>query len=100
MGTIFNRYLTLPDNMKSYKWQDKGNCNGKDVNMFFHDYNERGETKEERIQNAKAVCVGCPVQQECLDHAMSVPEHFGVWGGMSEDERRLLRRRIQRKARQ
>lgn len=100
MGAVFNRYLNLPKDMKDYKWQDEGNCVGKDVNIFYHPYNERGEEKEERLAKAKAICVGCPVIQECLDHALSVPETFGVWGGMGEDERRLLIRRMRRKARQ
>lgn len=97
MGAVFNRYLQLPTSMKDYEWQDKGNCVGKDVNMFYHPYNERGEEKIERLTEAKAICVGCPVIAECLNHALSVPEHFGVWGGMSEDERRLLLRRRKRK---
>lgn len=100
MGAVVNKGINLPDNINNYAWQNKGNCLNKDVEIFFHDFNERGEEREERIRNAKKICEGCPVINECLDHALSVPEHYGVWGGMSEDERRLIRRRRQRQARQ
>jgi WhiB family redox-sensing transcriptional regulator len=41
---------------------------------------------------AKAVCATCPVVAECLEHALSAPEKFGIWGGLSETQRRSLRR--------
>ncbi|WP_420855155.1 WhiB family transcriptional regulator [Rhodococcus koreensis] len=50
-----------------------------------------GETRAERIRRervAKALCGSCPVQSECLRHALSVGERYGVWGGTSEGERR------------
>jgi WhiB family transcriptional regulator, redox-sensing transcriptional regulator len=45
---------------------------------------------------AKAVCAACPVRQECLEHAMAVPEESGVWGGLDEDERKTLARHRRR----
>lgn len=66
-------------------WHDRANCRGIDLNLFF---TERGEA----TAPAKQVCAGCTVRAECLDHALSVPERFGVWGGLSERERRRIRR--------
>lgn len=41
---------------------------------------------------AKAICARCPVREECLEHALTKPEPFGIWGGTSENERRRMRR--------
>ena len=66
-------------------WQSSANCLGVDPGLFFP---ERGESTRE----AKAVCDGCSVRVECLDFALDASEKFGIWGGMSERERRRLRR--------
>ena len=66
-------------------WQSKANCMGVDPDLFFP---ERGASTKE----AKEVCKGCVVQQECLEFALSNSEKFGIWGGMSERERRRVRR--------
>lgn len=47
---------------------------------------------------AKALCTACPVIVECLDYALSAGEDYGVWGGMTEDERRAVRRKASRNA--
>ena len=46
----------------------------------------------ESVRDAKAVCARCPVQRECLDFALRLKVAHGVWGGLSERERRTLRR--------
>lgn len=51
---------------------------------------ERGEERSAREQEAKEVCARCPVRTECLGHALRVQEPYGVWGGLTEDERRAL----------
>ena len=66
-------------------WQDQANCLGVDPDLFFP---ERGASTRE----AKEVCRGCVVREECLEYALSNGEKFGIWGGMSERERRRLRR--------
>ena len=71
----------------AWAWQDQGNCVGKDTEMFFLDVNLRGPSKAKQEREAKAVCKGCPVIAKCLNHALTVPEVYGVWGGMSADER-------------
>jgi WhiB family redox-sensing transcriptional regulator len=66
-------------------WQDRANCLGVDPDLFFP---ERGASTRE----AKEVCRGCEVQQDCLEYALRNGEKFGIWGGMSERERRRIRR--------
>src|ERR1043165_9368976 len=66
-------------------WQDYANCLGLEPDLFFP---ERGASTRE----AKEVCRGCVVREECLEFALSNGEKFGIWGGMSERERRRIRR--------
>ena len=66
-------------------WQDEANCLGVDPDLFFP---ERGASTRE----AKEVCRGCVVREECLEYALANGEKFGIWGGMSERERRRIRR--------
>ena len=66
-------------------WQDLANCLGVDPDLFFP---ERGASTRE----AKEVCRGCVVRDDCLEFALVNGEKFGIWGGMSERERRRLRR--------
>ena len=66
-------------------WQDYANCRGADADLFFP---ERGAS----TRKAKAICAACEVRDECLDFALLYGEKFGIWGGMSERERRRVRR--------
>lgn len=66
-------------------WQSRANCLGVDPDLFFP---ERGSSTRE----AKEVCRGCVVREDCLDYAIANGEKFGIWGGMSERERRRVRR--------
>ena len=66
-------------------WQDQANCLGVDPDLFFP---ERGASTRE----AKEVCRGCVVRLDCLEYALANGEKFGIWGGLSERERRRLRR--------
>jgi WhiB family redox-sensing transcriptional regulator len=66
-------------------WQARANCMGVDPELFFP---ERGASTRE----AKEVCRGCVVREDCLEYAISNGEKFGIWGGMSERERRRVRR--------
>ncbi len=66
-------------------WQLRANCLGVDPDLFFP---ERGASTRE----AKEVCRGCVVRDECLEYALANGEKFGIWGGMSERERRRIRR--------
>jgi WhiB family transcriptional regulator, redox-sensing transcriptional regulator len=66
-------------------WHTLAACRGIDPDLFFPD---RGDP----TQHAKAVCGGCAVRPECLEFSLVNSERFGIWGGLSERERRALRR--------
>lgn len=66
-------------------WQDRALCAQTDPEAFFPE--KGGSTRE-----AKKVCRGCEVRAECLEYALEHDERFGIWGGLSERERRRLKR--------
>lgn len=76
---------TVADEETRGNWQDEANCLGVDPDLFFP---ERGASTRE----AKEVCRGCVVRLDCLEYALVNGEKFGIWGGLSERERRRLRR--------
>jgi WhiB family redox-sensing transcriptional regulator len=77
--------VELLSGMEDRGWQSRANCMGVDPDLFFP---ERGASTRE----AKEVCRGCVVRDNCLEYALDSGEKFGIWGGMSERERRRLRR--------
>jgi len=81
--------------MDLWEWQYQGLCRDADPEIFFHPEGERGGTRRRRDEAAKTICAKCPVIQQCREHALAVHEPYGVWGGLSEDERQaiLLQRR-------
>ena len=72
---------------QAWEWQLHGACRGVDSDLFFHPENERGPSRSGREAAAKAVCLHCPVLKQCREHALTIREPYGVWGGMSEAER-------------
>ncbi|MEO6121431.1 MAG: WhiB family transcriptional regulator [Acidimicrobiales bacterium] len=70
-------------------WRAKANCRDSSPDLFFP-VGVTGIAVEE-IESAKAVCRCCPSQRACLDFALATNQDAGVWGGMSETERRDLR---------
>lgn len=70
-------------------WRAKAKCLGKDVNMFYPDFNAKGSLK--RANATKLICVDCPVKTECLEYAIKNNEEFGIWGGMLANERAKIR---------
>lgn len=86
-------YLAVKPIADLWEWQNEGNCVGVDPELFFLEYNMRDSVKRKREAEAKAVCKGCPVIAKCLNHALTVPEVYGVWGGMSADERAFYSRK-------
>lgn len=75
-------------------WRDKAACRDMDSELFF----PSGTTGAAlgQAERAKAVCAGCPVAEACLAWALVTGQDAGVWGAKTEDERRTLRRRLQR----
>ena len=69
------------------EWQERALCSQTDPEAFFPE--KGGSTRE-----AKRICLGCEVRDACLDYALAHDERFGIWGGLSERERRKLKRRI------
>ena len=65
-------------------WQDDAACRGTDPELWFP---SRGDSTTQQ----KAICAGCPVRAQCLEHAIVNVESFGIWGGTSERERRRIR---------
>jgi WhiB family redox-sensing transcriptional regulator len=68
-------------------WQERALCAQTDPEAFFPE--KGGSTRE-----AKRICMGCEVRDECLDYALAHDERFGIWGGLSERERRRIKRGI------
>lgn len=68
------------------EWQERALCAQTDPEAFFPE--KGGSTRE-----AKRVCLSCDVRVECLDYALANDERFGIWGGLSERERRRIKKR-------
>ena len=62
-------------------WRYRAACRGTDLSVFFPG----------RAEPARQVCAGCPVRQPCLDYALSHAITYGIWGGLTERDRRPLR---------
>jgi len=70
-------------------WQRDAACRGPQASVFFPPATfERKEDREEREARAKAICGECMVRQSCLDYSIRIREPHGIWGGLTEIERR------------
>ena len=88
-GSIATDVLSMAESMgvaEEQNWQERALCAQTDPESFFPE--KGGSTRE-----AKRICSGCEVRAECLEYALAHDERFGIWGGMSERERRRLKRR-------
>jgi WhiB family transcriptional regulator, redox-sensing transcriptional regulator len=76
-------------------WVHRARCRDEDPELFF----PVGSTGPAamQIEQAKGVCLLCEVREDCLEWAMTTGQEAGVWGGLSEDERRALRRARRRR---
>ncbi|MFZ2240397.1 WhiB family transcriptional regulator [Gordonia amarae] len=86
MSLVANDFDSLFDEVE-HQWQDRALCAQTDPEAFFPE--KGGSTRE-----AKRICHGCEVQAECLEYALGNDERFGIWGGLSERERRRIKRGI------
>jgi WhiB family redox-sensing transcriptional regulator len=72
-------------NPRELDWQSQGLCRETDPDAFFPD-------PRDRAYAAKAICGGCPVRGKCLKYSFDNNEPYGVWGGVSPDERKHFKR--------
>ncbi len=86
------------DARENERWRRGAACRNMDTELFF----PRGETGVplEQTVAAKAVCAGCPVRTACLEFAMATRQEYGIFGGLTEQERRTLARRRARARRE
>lgn len=72
-------------------WQQLAACRGPNQVIFFPPPRlERRSEKRRREQRAKEICMSCAVRQDCLDYALTIREQHGIWGGLTENERKEL----------
>lgn len=76
----------LDGDSEEFGWQERALCAQTDPEAFFPE--KGGSTRE-----AKKVCLTCEVRDDCLEYALMNDERFGIWGGLSERERRKLKKR-------
>ena len=82
-GFVFTGFFGMTEDPE---WQERALCAQTDPEAFFPE--KGGSTRE-----AKRICTTCEVRAECLEYALEHDERFGIWGGLSERERRRLKRR-------
>lgn len=75
-------------------WADRAACSGHDPELWFCDSisADTASALRRREQVAKTICGGCPVAAECLADALARDDRYGIWGGYSAAERRILAR--------
>lgn len=90
-----------PEAFRELRWAEHAACRGMDTAVFFGyadtvALSGHGMAREERdrLREVRSVCRGCPVRTECAVHALTLPEPYGIWGGLTRRERyQLLRQR-------
>ena len=85
-ASVVRELYVLDGDAEELGWQERALCAQTDPEAFFPE--KGGSTRE-----AKKVCLSCEVRAECLEYALAHDERFGIWGGLSERERRRLKRR-------
>jgi WhiB family redox-sensing transcriptional regulator len=78
-------------------WHRQATCLTVDPELFFPNGTTGANARQ--IRHAKQICVSCPVRTACLEFALESRQDYGIWGGLTEEERRSLRRSRQRRAR-
>jgi len=85
LPTDLNAVLGIAEEPDANDWMLQARCLDADPEAFFPE--KGGSTRE-----AKRICAACPVREECLEYALENDERFGIWGGLSERERRRAKR--------
>ena len=81
-----DQLLSVLEDEAALEWQDRALCAQTDPEAFFP---EKGQSPKD----AKRVCLACEVRDECLQYALDNDERFGIWGGLSERQRRKLKKK-------
>jgi WhiB family redox-sensing transcriptional regulator len=79
-----------------WEWQESAACRELPTEMFFYTDGERGPRRKNRENAAKAVCASCPVLQACRKQALTLAEPYGIWGGLTEEDRLAILSRDQK----
>ena len=74
-------------------WAATAACREADASMFFAPEGERESARQHRQTKAQSICRDCPALSLCRDHALATEEPYGIWGGMTELDRRRHNRR-------
>lgn len=83
---------------QDHSWQSQAECIGSDPELFYPERNR--SLYRLQVMAAKAICADCPVRTECLDNAIEQSDVFGIWGGLTAEERDTVARRMLRTRRQ
>nr|WP_236581646.1 WhiB family transcriptional regulator [Rhodococcus sp. T7] len=77
-------------------WREAAACRGIESSVFFSPDAERGQARTRRESQARRICQDCPALSRCRDHALATGEPYGIWGGMTETDRRRHAQRLRR----
>ncbi|WP_313673314.1 WhiB family transcriptional regulator [Mycolicibacterium sp.] len=72
--------------MHNQGWRARAACAGRSPNLWFPE----GAGNSAATQEAVAICRSCPVRTQCAEYALAQPENFGIWGGLTQDDRKNL----------
>jgi WhiB family redox-sensing transcriptional regulator len=76
--------------LATWAWRMQAACGGLPSSVFFSPDGERGAARRRRERAAKVICARCRVREPCAAYALAYRERYGVWGGLSEDEREAI----------
>jgi WhiB family transcriptional regulator, redox-sensing transcriptional regulator len=82
---------------RPWSWRLRAACRSEDSSLFFPADGERPGAKARREAKAKLVCAACPVVAECAAYALDNHERWGVWGGLSQEDREVMWQRRERR---
>ncbi|WP_354642135.1 WhiB family transcriptional regulator [Kitasatospora camelliae] len=85
------------EHLEDDPWHSGAACRSDEAGLFFAPSKEPTAARLSREEQAKRVCARCPVLLECREHALAQPEPYGVWGGLTAAERRVVLARRRRR---
>ncbi|MEU6311169.1 WhiB family transcriptional regulator [Streptomyces sp. NPDC047014] len=87
----------VPARVEDGPWHAEAVCRRDEAGLFFAPSKEPTAARLSREEAAKRVCARCPVMVACREHALLQPEPYGVWGGLTAAERRVVLARMRRR---